>query len=300
MAVEQQDAGYAARRRATRGRHRARARARVAIDLTPAQRGLDPLATSRLPLGLRVGRALLALAAAIALHGSIVWVGLRAGTGDATDDGPVAIEVRQAPEPPPEPEPPPPEPEPEPPPVPTPPPPRAVEPPPAPEPPPDPKKPPPRLTGLSFDSTSATGGGPAFSTGNTTEGKTDRVANDPKAAQAAPTPPPAAPSSPNQAATRIPSAGKSYVLPKRLAPAKLPYPETLKAQGIEADVTVMVSLDATGKVTKVKIAKASPYPEFNQIAEQAALAERFEPATRDGVAIPYTLSFTYRFRLEDR
>ena len=56
--------------------------------------------------------------------------------------------------------------------------------------------------------------------------------------------------------------------------------------------------DATGKVTRVKIISASPYPEFNQAADKAAHEEEFEPALRDGIPIPYTLSYTYRFRLE--
>ena len=29
------------------------------------------------------------------------------------------------------------------------------------------------------------------------------------------------------------------------------------------------------------------------------MTEEYEPATRDGVPIPSSLSFTYRFRLED-
>jgi protein TonB len=62
---------------------------------------------------------------------------------------------------------------------------------------------------------------------------------------------------------------------------------------------VMVSIDATGKVTTVKVLKSSGYPELDEAARVAALSEEFEPATRDGAAIPYTLSYTYRFRLED-
>jgi TonB family protein len=110
-----------------------------------------------------------------------------------------------------------------------------------------------------------------------------------------PSPAPAA----NKAATRIPVAGAKYVLPRRKRPATLAYPEQLKSQGIEADVTVMVSIDATGKVTAVKIARGSSYPEFDAAARRAAMTEEFEPAMKDGAAIPYTLTFTYRFRLED-
>ena len=61
----------------------------------------------------------------------------------------------------------------------------------------------------------------------------------------------------------------------------------------------MVSVDATGKVTKVKIIKESPYPEFNENARTAALAEEYEPETRNGVPMATTLVYEIRFRLED-
>ena len=61
----------------------------------------------------------------------------------------------------------------------------------------------------------------------------------------------------------------------------------------------MLSLDETGKVVKVKILKESQYPEFNEAARRTAMNEEFEPATRDGVPIAFSVSFTYRFRLED-
>jgi len=81
--------------------------------------------------------------------------------------------------------------------------------------------------------------------------------------------------------------------------AKVPvYPENMKAQLIEADVLVSVNLDAAGKVTRVRIDRGSPHPEFNEAARAAAETELFEPAIENGVAIPFSLSFTYRFRLE--
>ena len=121
----------------------------------------------------------------------------------------------------------------------------------------------------------------------------------PEPAAPPPTPTPAA-TARNQAASRIPVAGVQYTPPKRKRPHEPAYPETLKAQEIEADVTVMVSIDSTGKVTHVKIIRAAQYPEFNEVAQKTAIEEEFEPATRDGNAIPYTLSYTYRFRLETK
>jgi TonB family protein len=62
---------------------------------------------------------------------------------------------------------------------------------------------------------------------------------------------------------------------------------------------VLVFIDATGKVTNVKILHESPYPEFNDNAKKAALAQEWEPATRNGEAMPSTKKYSYRFRITD-
>jgi protein TonB len=107
----------------------------------------------------------------------------------------------------------------------------------------------------------------------------------------------------NAVASRIPTAGMVYVPPRHKGkPKEPPYPETLKAQGIEADVTVMVSINAQGKITSVKVIKPAAYPEFDESARKTALEEdgQWEQATRDGTPMPYTWSYTYHFRLETK
>jgi TonB family protein len=52
-------------------------------------------------------------------------------------------------------------------------------------------------------------------------------------------------------------------------------------------------------VTAVKILKESPYPEFNEAAKKAAMADEFEPATRNGVPTATTLKYNVSFRLVD-
>ena len=143
------------------------------------------------------------------------------------------------------------------------------------------------------------GDGPAFAVGTTRAGETpERAAPGPT--QTAPVGSVPRPTeSPNQTASRIPVAGVKQTLPKRKRPRLPVYPSALRSQGVEADVTVMVSLDEGGKVTSVKIIAPSTHSEFNEAAQTAALQEEFEPARRDGTAVPYTLSFTYRFRIED-
>ena len=181
-----------------------------------------------------------------------------------------------------------------------------IAPPPAPPPPAPIRKPPARVIGLNLDSTIAGGDGPAFAAGTSLAGTTAHSAVDPvNLAPHDPGPttdkPAAVETLPgtNRIATRLPTTGGKVILPKRKRPADLHYPETLKSQGIEAQVTVIIELSDTGKVLAVKIAKGADYPEFDAAARQAAATEEFEPATRDGKAMAYTLSYTYRFRLEE-
>ena len=162
------------------------------------------------------------------------------------------------------------------------------------------KGPPPRVVGLTFESTTGTNGdGPAFAVGNTHQGETERVAAAPKLVpkeviNKGPTTP-----SPNKVATYVPGAGVTFTQPKirrRVAPT---YPATLKTQGVEADVVVLVAIDTEGKVTKVQLLKEATYPEFNDAARKAAMADAFDPATRNGEPIPYSVKYTISFRLKD-
>lgn len=167
------------------------------------------------------------------------------------------------------------------------------------------KKPPPRIVGLSFESTvgEGNGDGPAFAVGNTRMGETDKVAVK-KEEVPKDRPPPVhgteKPTVANQAATRIPVKGVTFVDAKyRGNQIKPDFPPTLKAQGVESDVEVLVFIDATGKVTNVKILHESPYPEFNEAAKKAALAQAWEPATRNDEPMPSTKKYSYRFRITD-
>lgn len=303
---------------ARKAQARQAARARIArattAPLTKQQKALDPL-NHKSRTGAQAANVMAWLLAALLLHASVVGVGVLLGRTSHKAERQmqdIAIEVREPPPPPP----PPPEPEPEPEaevaaePEPTPPkqerPPKPERLPPAPppkaEPPPPPEsKPPPRVVGLSLDSTTEGGEGPAFAVGNTREGRTADKAADPNKVAAVGTGPIVENPSeaPNRAATRIPTVGLVFTPAKRKQPSNPPYPETLKSQGIEGDVTVMVSINAEGKVTSVKIVKPAPYPEFNDLAKQTALTEAYEPAAKNGVAVNTTITFTYRWRLEE-
>jgi TonB family protein len=168
-----------------------------------------------------------------------------------------------------------------------------------------PKAQPARVVGLSFESTvgegAGEGEGPAFGVGNTRMGETAKTAAPPKEVpkqtinQGPTTVKPVA----NAVATRIPVAGVVFAQAKRKKEVKPEFPPTLKTQGIEGDVPVIVWIDEKGKVTSVKILKESPYPEFNEAAKKAAMADEFEPATRNGVPTATTLKYNVSFRLVD-
>jgi periplasmic protein TonB len=244
-----------------------------------------------------------------AAHGLLVGIGVVTAASSLgskkPDDGPVVIEVQERATP--KPETPPPAVEPE-----------ARQPAPIAEPPrataakvrAQPQEPstsaPLRVVGLSLESTSEGSDGPVFAVGATRLGETAERAEAPN--QKAPevltpmtkvlgtnTNPTA-----NRAATRIPTANVPFTMPKMRGKREPAYPATLKTQGIEADVVVAVSVNANGKATEVKLISPSPFPEFNEAARAAALSQDFDPATRDGVPIPYTLSYTYRFRIEEK
>jgi TonB family protein len=284
---------------------RREAQRRIAVRtrqaLTPAQRAFDPLARTRSTTARRAAIALLAILASAGVHLAVVGGAFLSRPGQRVTHDEVKVAIREH-EREPEKKPPPP------------PPPAPIErparkiakvapPPPAPPPVAPPKAKPVRVVGLSLESTMGEGGdGPAFAAGNTRMGEVAEKAVAPREIAGAATGDTKAPASGtgNKLASRIPVAGVKYVPPKRPHQKKPPYPATLKSQGIEADVMVMVSIDATGKVLSVKIIKPSQYPEFDEAARTTALSETWEPALRDDVPIPYTVSYTYRFRLEDQ
>lgn len=160
-----------------------------------------------------------------------------------------------------------------------------------------------RVVGLNLESTVA-GNGPAFAVGTSRLGKTDSHAKDPAEAQAAvgtqaqQTVVSAQPAAAQRVAAHIPTRDTAFEKPKRLSPSRPEYPTTLKAQGIEGDVVVQVDIAADGRVTNVGIVRSSGHPAFDDAAKRAAARERFGPAMRDGKPVAFTLTYSYRFRIE--
>jgi len=168
--------------------------------------------------------------------------------------------------------------------------------------------PPPRYRpGISMESTVKGGKGPAMATGSSRMGKTGTRARRPEkgkpntSGQKAGTGTGTQVGEPRQRkASNIPTQRAVFVKPKRVKPSEPPFPKTLEAQGIEGDVKVRVSFDPQGQVTGVTILGPSGHRAFDEAARKAAWAERFRPATRDGKPVSYTLSYSYRFRIEEK
>jgi protein TonB len=150
-----------------------------------------------------------------------------------------------------------------------------------------------KVVGLSLESTSEAGQGPAFAVGDTLAGITAANATR-RAAPVADD----APAGPNRIAHGAPRPGSVLAPPRRLHEVKPHYPDARRAAGVEADVLLVVSLDAAGRVLSVTVGRGSGDAAFDESARAAAREERFSPALRDGLPVPTTFTFTTHFRLD--
>lgn len=158
-----------------------------------------------------------------------------------------------------------------------------------------PQRPPPkkkvrRIAGLDLGSTVTGGQGPSFAAGNTRMATSDRVAADPKAVK------PIADRSPRP---YVPSVGDRFEAPRMLRKVRPAYPPAYRAQNLEADVVVLVRIDAKGKVRSVRVVQPAAEPAFNEAAQRAAEQTEYEPAKKNGLPVPYELRQTFKFRITD-
>ncbi|HEY4395370.1 MAG TPA: energy transducer TonB [Polyangia bacterium] len=149
-----------------------------------------------------------------------------------------------------------------------------------------------KVVGLSLESTSEAGEGPAFAVGDTLAGTTAAAAALHRPATGEP------PAGPNRVARGVPRPGSVLTPPRRLHEVKPHYPDARRAAGVEADVLLVVSLDDDGRVLSVTVGRGSGDAAFDESARAAAREERFSPALRDGVPVPTTFTFTTHFRLD--
>lgn len=244
----------------------------------------------------------LAIGVAIGLHAVIVAAVVTMPSPlDPGRSAPVEVEFREPPPPPPEVTPPPP-----PPPPPEPPKPKVVvrrtpaplpETPPAPPPPnqePPPETPPPSVPptfGVTMDSVVSGESGMAVPVGNTLMVK-------PSAPRKSAGPP--QPYAGNGTLPGAPAAEVSVAtLPRVLFQvdgAEI-YPPDARALGIEGRVKASININEKGDVTAVRILERAGHG-FDEAASQALRRFRFAPArTSDGRAVPYRLTWDFRFSI---
>ena len=77
-----------------------------------------------------------------------------------------------------------------------------------------------------------------------------------------------------------------------------PYPESAREDGIEGTTQLLISLDAAGKVTGIKIQRSSGDRRLDRAAESEVRKWTFEAKMQDGTAIPSTIKVKVVFRLE--
>jgi len=95
-----------------------------------------------------------------------------------------------------------------------------------------------------------------------------------------------------------PNASESAALvpPKLVEPIEPTYPESKRASGEAASVALTLTIDRTGQVTDVVVAESAG-PEFDEAAVNAARNLRFEPAQKNGSAVPAKIRYVVDFKL---
>ena len=81
---------------------------------------------------------------------------------------------------------------------------------------------------------------------------------------------------------------------------KPPYPALSRENGEEGRVGLRVQVSADGRAQSVAVVKGSGYPRLDRSAKNAVERYRFSPATRGGVPIAYSYTFSINFSLKER
>ncbi|QRO00441.1 TonB-dependent siderophore myxochelin receptor MxcH [Archangium violaceum] len=94
----------------------------------------------------------------------------------------------------------------------------------------------------------------------------------------------------------VPAPAPALVPPKLLEFVQALYPAQAERERLEARVPLRLKIDASGTVTEAEVLEPAGHG-FDEAAREAALRFRFEPAKRNGIAMPSLILYTYEFRL---
>jgi TonB family protein len=101
---------------------------------------------------------------------------------------------------------------------------------------------------------------------------------------------------PSAAASAPPTVGGEVKQAKLISSVPPAYPSLAKSQHVSGNVTIDALIDATGRVTAMKVVSG---PTLLQEAAKDALRQwRYQPAMLDGKAVPMHLTVTVQFRLQ--
>ena len=102
---------------------------------------------------------------------------------------------------------------------------------------------------------------------------------------------------------QAPEAGETAaqaVTPPRLRDfVEAPYPPKAAEQGLEADVDLVLEIDAEGRVTGAEVTEPKGHG-FDEAARAAALQFRFDPALRGDRPVPSKILYRYSFHLDEK
>jgi protein TonB len=82
-----------------------------------------------------------------------------------------------------------------------------------------------------------------------------------------------------------------------LAEMRALYPDAARRAGIEGDVRLELDVSSSGEVTGSRVLRSAGNG-FDEVAQRLVRRFRFRPATKAGKAVPATVQWTYKFRLE--
>jgi protein TonB len=94
-----------------------------------------------------------------------------------------------------------------------------------------------------------------------------------------------------------PDSAPSLIAQPGLAEMRALYPEAARRGGIEGDVRLELEVSSSGEVTGSRVVRSAGNG-FDEVAQQLVRRFRFRPATKGGQAVPATVPWTYKFRLE--
>lgn len=121
----------------------------------------------------------------------------------------------------------------------------------------------------------------------------------------APAAPPGTPPAGSVPAPQAPAAGDvaGAAPPGGVTPPRLlhfepaPYPPDALAQGLQSEVILALTIDTEGNVSAVEVLEPAGHG-FDEAASEAGRKLRFEPALKDGRAVPSKIRFRYSFTFQ--